>query len=64
MYYQSFIAIHKASVGSVLDTVINSLSRQEQVEVLERLGMYLVGQNIVTDKVLECINEALSSASA
>lgn len=51
MYYQSFIAIHKASVGSVLDTVINSLSPQEQVEVLERLGMYLVGQNIVTDKV-------------
>jgi len=52
MYYQSFIAVHNvASVGSVLDTAINSLSPQEQVEVLERLGRYLVGQNIIRDKV-------------
>ncbi|KAF8545353.1 cytidylyltransferase family-domain-containing protein [Trichophaea hybrida] len=62
MYYQSFIAVHNvASVGSVLHTAINSLSPQEQVEVLERLGRYLVGQNIIRDKVLECMNGALSS---
>jgi len=62
MYYQSFITQHSAaSVGSVLETAVNSLSPQEQVEVLERLGRYLVGQGIVREKVVECMSEALSS---
>ncbi|KAI5818933.1 cytidylyltransferase family-domain-containing protein [Pyronema omphalodes] len=65
MYYQSFIAIHTpTTVGTVLDAVINSLPPQEQIEVLERLGQYLVGQSIVKDKVLQCMNDALSSPSA
>jgi len=52
LYYQSFIAVNSAaSVGSVLETAINSLSPQEQVEVLERLGRYLVGQGIIAEKV-------------
>jgi phosphatidate cytidylyltransferase len=52
MYYQSFIAVnHRASVGGILETAITSLSPEEQVEVLERLGRYLVGQGIIKDKV-------------
>ena len=52
MYYQSFIAVNqRASVGGILETAITSLSPEEQLEVVERLGRYLVGQGIVGDKV-------------
>lgn len=52
MYYHSFIAVHShATVGGILETAITSLSPEEQLEVVERLGRYLVGQGIVSDKV-------------
>ncbi|KAI5777206.1 cytidylyltransferase family-domain-containing protein [Geopyxis carbonaria] len=61
MYYSSFIATHNpASVGTILEAAVNSLSPQEQVEVLERLGRYLVGQNILSEKIIECIDTAVS----
>ncbi|PWW72495.1 phosphatidate cytidylyltransferase [Tuber magnatum] len=61
MYYQSFIAVnHRASVGGILETAITSLSPEEQLEVVERLGRYLVGQGIVSDKLLECWNSAVN----
>jgi len=61
LYYNSFVATYAyASVGSVLETTINSLSPEDQVQVLERLGQYLVGQGIVKDKVLECLSGALA----
>lgn len=64
LYYQSFIAVHSATVGSVLEMAVNSLTPQEQVEVLERLGRYLVGQGIIQEKVVECMNGVLSSPPA
>ncbi|PUU79325.1 cytidylyltransferase family-domain-containing protein [Tuber borchii] len=61
MYYQSFIAVNqRASVGGILETAITSLSPEEQLEVVERLGRYLVGQGIVGDKLLECWNSAVN----
>jgi phosphatidate cytidylyltransferase len=62
LYYQSFIAVHSiASVGSVLEMAVNSLTPQEQVEVLERLGRYLVGQGIIQEKVgFRCFNPCSS----
>ena len=54
MYYQSFIAIYKASVGSVLETVIQGMSVEEQVEVVRGLTKYLVNQGIVTEAALDC----------
>lgn len=52
VYFQSFVATHNpANVGAVLETIVNSLSPQEQVEVLERLGWYLAGQGIVQNTV-------------
>jgi phosphatidate cytidylyltransferase len=52
LYYQSFIAQYSmASVGSVLETVVNSLSPDEQVEVLERLARYLIGRGVIQEKV-------------
>lgn len=56
MYYHSFIAVHShATVGGILETAITSLSPEEQMEVVERLGRYLVGQGIVSDKVGELL---------
>ncbi|KAL8682452.1 MAG: hypothetical protein Q9224_004950 [Gallowayella concinna] len=55
MYYQSFIAVYKASVGGVIETAIQGLSVEEQVEVVKGLAKYLVGQGQVGEGVLECL---------
>ncbi|KAL9120560.1 MAG: hypothetical protein Q9187_002887 [Circinaria calcarea] len=59
MYYQSFIAEYKASVGGVIETAIQGLSGEEQVEVVRGLAKYLVNQGIVGETVLECLNGEL-----
>ncbi|KAH0538804.1 hypothetical protein FGG08_004636 [Glutinoglossum americanum] len=59
MYYQSFIAVHKASVGGVIETVITGLTPEEQLEVVRGLSKYLFNQGVVSEKALECLNVAL-----
>jgi phosphatidate cytidylyltransferase len=44
MYYQSFIAVYKASVGNVIETAITGLSPEEQMEVVKGLTKYLFNQ--------------------
>jgi len=51
MYYQSFIAIHKASVGGVIETAITGLTPEEQLEVVRGLSKYLFNQGVVSEKV-------------
>ncbi len=51
MYYQSFIAVYKASVGSVIETAIIGLSPEEQMEVVKGLTKYLFNQGVVSEKV-------------
>lgn len=51
MYYHSFIAFYKASVGDVIETAINGLTVEEQLEVVRGLGKYLYNQGVVTDVV-------------
>ena len=51
MYYQSFIAVHKASVGGVIETVITGLTPEEQLEVVRGLSKYLFNQGVVSEKV-------------
>lgn len=51
MYYQSFIAVYKTSVGGVLESAIWGLSPEEQLEVLKGLAKYLYNQNAVSEKV-------------
>ena len=60
LYYQSFIAVYQASVGGVLETVIQGLSGEEQVEVVKGLTKYLINQGMVTDAALECFNELVT----
>ena len=55
MYYQSFIAVYKASVGDVIQTAIQGLDQDEMVEVIKGLSKYLVNQGAVEESVLECL---------
>ncbi|MCJ1223770.1 hypothetical protein MMC12_000413 [Toensbergia leucococca] len=57
MYYQSFIAVYKASVGSVMETAMRGLTDEEMVEVVKGLGKHLVNQGVVGVEVLACLKE-------
>ncbi|KAI9696787.1 MAG: hypothetical protein M1836_005149 [Candelina mexicana] len=55
MYYQSFIAVYKASVGGVIEIAINGLSPEEQLEVVKGLSKYLYNKGVVSEKVRSSI---------
>ncbi|KAI5265885.1 phosphatidate cytidylyltransferase [Aureobasidium subglaciale] len=59
MYYQSFIAVYKASVGSVIETAITGLTPEQQMEVVKGLSKHLVNQGVINSKVLEYLGEQL-----
>ena len=59
MYYQSFIAVYKASVGGVIEMAVQGLDEEGVVEVVRGLGKFLVGQGAVSEDVLECLNGVL-----
>ena len=61
MYYQSFIAVSKASVGDLIETAIHGLEVDEVVEVVRGLGKYLVGQGMAGEEVLQCLNGVLAA---
>ena len=61
MYYQSFIAVYKASVGSVIETAITGLSPAEQVEVVKGLAKHLYNQGVIPATVPEYLNEHLGA---
>lgn len=62
MYYQSFIALHKASVGSVIETAITGLSPEEQIAVVKGLAQHLYNQGAVSHKVVEYLGQNLQVA--
>ncbi|KAF2262146.1 phosphatidate cytidylyltransferase [Lojkania enalia] len=53
MYYTSFIAVHKTTVGGVLESAITGLSPEEQLDVLRILSKHLVNQELLPSKVLD-----------
>ncbi|CAO3664050.1 unnamed protein product [Umbelopsis vinacea] len=60
IYYQSFIKTYNMSVGTVLATTINSLTMNEQLELVERLQTYLVNQGVLdANAVARCGAENL-----
>jgi len=63
MYYQSFIAVYKASVGSVIETAITGLTVEEQMEVVRGLGKYLYNQGAVSEKVRSVLFFLLGSTN-
>jgi len=51
MYYQSFIAVYKTSVGGVIEMAITGLTAEEQMDVVKGLSKHLVNQGVVSSKV-------------
>lgn len=55
MYYQSFIAVYKTSVGGVIESAIIGLTVEEQIEVIKGLSKYLYNQGALTEKVSQAL---------
>ena len=51
MYYQSFIAVYKTTVGGVIEMAIVGLTLEEQMEVVKGLSKYLVNQGAISSQV-------------
>ena len=60
MYYSSFIAVHKASIGGVIETAVQGLEPEEVVEVIKGLSKYLVGQGQIGQEVLTCLSDVIA----
>ncbi|KAI9739181.1 MAG: hypothetical protein M1834_007394 [Cirrosporium novae-zelandiae] len=60
MYYHSFIAVYKTSVGGVLEKAITGLTVEEQIEVVHGLSKHLFNQGAVSEKVFECFSTVLT----
>ncbi|KAH7241808.1 cytidylyltransferase family-domain-containing protein [Fusarium tricinctum] len=60
MYFHTFIAIHKVSLGSVLETAITSLNPEEQLELVKGMGHYLRNQGILTDDAIVCVDKLVA----
>ncbi|ORY18642.1 phosphatidate cytidylyltransferase [Clohesyomyces aquaticus] len=56
MYYSSFIAVHKTSVGGIIESAITGLTAEEQMEVVKGLSKHLYNQGVVSAKVLEYLS--------
>lgn len=59
MYYHSFIAIYKVSLGGVIETAITGLTLEEQIELVKGISKHLFNQGVVAEQTLECLNAAL-----
>jgi phosphatidate cytidylyltransferase len=51
MYYQGFIATHKANVGSIIELAVTGLTPEEQLDVIRRLSTHLVNQGVMANSV-------------
>ena len=60
MYFHSFIAVYKASVGGVMQTAVQGLEPEEIVEVVKGLSKYLVNQGVVDESLLTCLTGVVS----
>ncbi|CAG8522401.1 5068_t:CDS:2 [Diversispora eburnea] len=53
---KSFIKNTSLSVGTVLQTIVSSLHPQEQLELLDSLQQYLIGQGLLEEGKVACVN--------
>ncbi|KAF1980704.1 phosphatidate cytidylyltransferase [Aulographum hederae CBS 113979] len=60
MYYHSFIAVYKVSVGGVIEQAITGLTPDEQIELVQRLSKHLVNQGVISSKVLDYLTVQLN----
>ena len=59
MYYQSFIAVYKTSVGSVIEMAITGLTADQQIEVVKGVAKHLYNQGAIGSKVPDFLNNNL-----
>ncbi|KAI9376656.1 cytidylyltransferase family-domain-containing protein [Aspergillus egyptiacus] len=59
MYFHSFIAVYKASVGDIIEAAITGLTVEEQLEVVRGLGKYLYNQGELSESVMEYLSTEL-----
>lgn len=51
IYYHTFIALHKVSVGGVMEMAITGLTPEEQIDLIKGMGHYLRNQGIISNTV-------------
>ena len=51
IYYHTFIAVYKVQLGSVIESAINGLTPDEQIELVKGMSRYLSNQGIVPTSV-------------
>ncbi|TAQ88432.1 hypothetical protein B7494_g3215 [Chlorociboria aeruginascens] len=49
MYYHSFIAVYKVSLGGVIETAIIGLTPEEQMELVKRISKHLHNQGVISE---------------
>ncbi len=57
MYFHSFIAVYKASVGDIIESAITGLTIDEQMEVVRGLSKYLYNQGTLSESVRTLIHQ-------
>jgi phosphatidate cytidylyltransferase len=51
MYYHSFIAVYKVSLGGVIETAITGLTAEEQMELVKGISKHLYNQGVIPEGV-------------
>lgn len=51
MYYHSFIAVYKVSLGGVIETAITGLTPEEQMELVKGISKHLFNQGVIPEGV-------------
>jgi phosphatidate cytidylyltransferase len=51
MYYHSFIAVYKVSLGGVIETAITGLTLEEQMELVKGISKHLHNQGVIAEGV-------------
>ncbi|CAL3967171.1 unnamed protein product [Diplocarpon coronariae] len=59
MYYHSFIAVYKVSLGGVIESAINGLTAEEQMELVKGISKHLHNQGVIPEGILDCLNLAV-----
>ncbi|KAL1618765.1 phosphatidate cytidylyltransferase [Neofusicoccum ribis] len=59
MYYSSFIAVYKTTVGGLIEQAITGLSPEQQMELVKGLSKHLVNQGVIQSTVLEYLSDEL-----
>lgn len=54
IYYHTFIALHKVSLGGVMELAITGLTADEQIELVRGMARYLDNQGLLGTEVSTC----------